>query len=74
METADEEFFHFLTTAQVAELFGVDQSTVNRWVQMRHLTSSRFGTGRTAPRVFNAEHIEMFGDALRAIAEAKAAA
>ena len=59
-----EEFHHFLTTAQVARIFGVDASTVNRWVQMGHLDSSRFGSGRTAPRAFNADDVLDFGEAL----------
>ena len=59
-----EELHHFLTTAQVARIFGVDASTVNRWVQMGHLDSSRFGSGRTAPRAFNADDVLDFGEAL----------
>ena len=55
----------FLTTAEVAAAFGVDHSTVNRWVQMnRIVTVGRFGTGRTAPVMFNAEDVLDFGEAL----------
>lgn len=61
-----------LTTAQVAATFAVDVSTVNRWVQLGHLESSRFGTGRTAPRMFTTEAVQAFGDALRQLARTAA--
>ncbi len=63
-----DEFTHYLTTAQVAATFRVDVSTVNRWVTGGHLTASRFGSGRTAPRVFDASVVDAFAAALTAIA------
>ena len=69
-----DEFSHFLTTGQVAATFGVDVSTVTRWSQMGHLESSRFGIGRTAPRVYNADTVAAFADALTQLAAAKTGA
>jgi len=60
----EPDFHHFFTTRQVADVFKVEVSTVNRWVQMGHLDSSRFGSGRTAPRAFNADDVLDFGEAL----------
>ena len=58
-----------LTTSQVAETFGVTVGTVNRWVQLGHLQSTRFGVGRTAPRVFHPNDAHKFGESLKVLAQ-----
>lgn len=47
-----------LSTAEAAELLGVDRSTVSRWVAAGHITPALQGKGENAPMFFAIEDVK----------------
>lgn len=56
-----------IPTAEVADLLGVDRSTISRWVAFGHLTPA-IRTSRRGAMLFNRAEVKAFAKTDRAIA------
>lgn len=58
----------FLATSEVADHFGVDRSTVTRWVEQGRLEAAHKNPGRTGSFVFKRDVVEAFTPPEQAVA------
>ena len=62
----------YLATADIAATFGVDQSTVSRWVAMDRIPIlGRLGTSQQSPVIYDADAVKRFGADLRKLDKAR---